>query len=62
LPRLKGELTVQGASLNVPGLQRPVLYNINCAIEPGATLGVIGPSGAGKSTLARAKHGVACMD
>jgi ATP-binding cassette, subfamily C, type I secretion system permease/ATPase len=58
LPRPKGELAVQGASFYLPGLTRPLLYQINCAIEPGETLGIIGPSGAGKSTLARLIVGI----
>jgi ATP-binding cassette subfamily C protein len=58
LPRPKGELAVQGASFYLPGLTRPLLFQINCAIRPGETLGIIGPSGAGKSTLARLMVGV----
>jgi len=58
LPRPKGALAVQGASFYLPGLTRPLLYQINCAIEPGETLGIIGPSGAGKSTLARLIVGI----
>src|SRR5216683_3195485 len=45
LPRPKGALAVQGASFYLPGLTRPLLNQINCAIEPGETLGIIGPSG-----------------
>ena len=58
LPRPKGELAVQGASFYLPGLTRPLLYQINCAIAPGETLGIIGPSGAGKSALARLIVGI----
>jgi len=58
LPRPKGGLAVQGASFYLPGLTRPLLNQINCAIEPGETLGIIGPSGAGKSTLARLIVGI----
>jgi ATP-binding cassette subfamily C protein len=58
LPRPKGELAVQGASFYLPGLTRPVLFQINVAIEPGETLGIIGPSGAGKSSLARLIVGI----
>jgi PrtD family type I secretion system ABC transporter len=58
LPRPKGALAAHGATLYLPGLARPVLRDINFAIGPGETLGIIGPSGAGKSTLARLITGI----
>ena len=58
LPRPKGALAAQGATLYLPGLARPILRDINFAIQPGETLGIIGPSGAGKSTLARLITGI----
>lgn len=58
LPRPKGALTAQGATLYLPGLARPIVRDINFAIAPGETLGIIGPSGAGKSTLARLIVGI----
>jgi PrtD family type I secretion system ABC transporter len=58
LPRPKGALAAQAATLYLPGLARPVLRDINFAIQPGETLGIIGPSGAGKSTLARLITGI----
>ena len=58
LPRPKGALTAQAVTLFLPGLARPILRDINFAITPGETLGIIGPSGAGKSTLARLITGI----
>ena len=58
LPRPTGRLTVEGLNYAPPGGQKLILANINFAIEPGETLGVIGASGAGKSTLARLLCGI----
>jgi ATP-binding cassette, subfamily C, bacterial len=58
LPRPRGALTAQAATLYLPGLARPILREINFAIAPGESLGIIGPSGAGKSTLARLITGI----
>src|SRR5262249_11822656 len=58
LPRPKGALAAQAATLHLPGLARPILRDINFAIAPGETLGIIGPSGAGKSSLARLITGI----
>ncbi len=58
LPRPKGYLSMEGVYAAPPGVSKPVLKNINFAIEPGDVLGVIGPSAAGKSTLARVAVGI----
>jgi len=58
LPRPAGRLTVEALNYAPPGANKLLLGNINFAIEPGETLGVIGPSGAGKSTLARLLVGI----
>jgi len=58
LPRPMGQLTVEAAHAAPPGTQTPVLRNINFALQPGETLGVIGPSASGKSSLARLLVGV----
>jgi PrtD family type I secretion system ABC transporter len=58
LPRPAGRLNVEAINFAPPGATKLLLGNINFALEPGETLGVIGPSGAGKSTLARLLMGI----
>jgi len=58
LPRPAGRLQVEGLNYAPQGATKLLLGNINFALEPGETLGVIGPSGAGKSTLARLLMGI----
>jgi PrtD family type I secretion system ABC transporter len=58
LPRPKGRLTVEALNYAPAGAPKLLLSNINFAVEPGETIGVIGPSGAGKSTLARLLVGI----
>lgn len=57
LPPPKGELSVEGLVLGVPG-QEPILRGVSFALAPGESLAVIGPSAAGKSTLARGLLGI----
>ena len=57
LPNPTGALETQGLTAFAPESDRPIIYNINFAVEPGTGLGIIGPTGAGKSTLARALVG-----
>lgn len=41
-------------NLTVSYNRRPVLWDIDCSLPAGKTIGVIGPNGAGKSTLLKA--------
>lgn len=58
LPEPKGLLTAEQLTYQTMPGARPILYNLNFALQPGASLGIIGPSGAGKSTLSRLLTGV----
>lgn len=58
LPKPHGALTVEGVTAAPPGVNVPIVRNLNFGINPGDVLGVIGPSGSGKSTLARLLVGV----
>ncbi|MDC0411374.1 type I secretion system permease/ATPase [Luminiphilus sp.] len=53
LPRLRGGVTANEATIVPPGTQTPALRDATFNIMPGTTCVVIGPSGAGKSTLIR---------
>jgi len=46
-------LAAQGVSYRYRGAERDVLSNVDVAVGPGASLGLVGESGAGKSTLAQ---------
>ncbi len=58
LPAPEGRLSVEGATVALPGRSDPVLLDITLALKPGQSLGLIGPSGAGKTTLAHALAGL----
>lgn len=58
LPRPRGQLTVEGASVAAPGTTRLILRNLSFSIAPGDVVAVIGPSASGKSSLARLLVGV----
>ena len=57
LPNPTGAVEAQGLTAFAPESDKPIIYNINFAVESGTGLGIIGPTGAGKSTLARALVG-----
>ncbi|TXN07161.1 type I secretion system permease/ATPase [Methylobacterium sp. WL103] len=54
----QGQLSVEGVYAGPPGVTKPILRNINFAIEAGSVLAIVGPSAAGKSTLARVLIGL----
>lgn len=56
LPEPTGRLRVDGLVFGLNG--RAILNNVQFALEPGESLGIIGPSAAGKSTLAKLLIGV----
>jgi len=58
LPKPTGILSVEGAFVNAPGTNLPILRAISFSLSPGEALGVIGPSASGKSTLARLLVGI----
>lgn len=53
LPKPEGHLTCYGLYYVPPGSDRPILSNVNLALQPGESLGLIGLNGSGKTTLAR---------
>ncbi len=58
LPAPQGKLDVVQAVGVPPGHNKPVLADINFALQPGEVLAVVGPSAAGKSSLAKMLMGV----
>ena len=58
LPEPEGRLSVEDATVVLPGRQDPVLFGVSFDLRPGQSLGLIGPSGAGKTTLVRALAGL----
>jgi len=53
LPAPSGRLNISQLRYAPPGAREPILHQIDLAVVPGTTCGVIGPSGSGKSTLCR---------
>ncbi len=58
MPEPEGYLSVENATVVLPGRQNPVVFDVSFDLKPGESLGLIGPSGAGKTTLARTLVGL----
>ncbi|MEX0301553.1 MAG: type I secretion system permease/ATPase [Leisingera sp.] len=58
LPDPQGRLSVENATVVLPGRPDPLLLDITLELKPGQSLGLIGPSGAGKTTLVQALAGL----
>lgn len=57
LPAPTGRLTAEAVFFQPPGVPA-ILKNVNFALQPHESLGIIGPSAAGKSTLAKVIMGI----
>ena len=51
-------IEVAGVSFSYPGLESPVLHDINLEIRPGEFLALLGRNGSGKSTFTRLLNGL----
>ncbi|MEN0041582.1 MAG: type I secretion system permease/ATPase [Pseudomonadota bacterium] len=49
----KGAVQMKDVSFTYPGAQKPALQNVNFAVEPGQTIGLLGRVGSGKTTLGK---------
>jgi ATP-binding cassette, subfamily B, bacterial MsbA len=52
LPRARGELVLEGVTMQYGRADRPALDDISLTIRAGETIALVGPSGGGKTTLA----------
>ncbi|OAF10760.1 type I secretion protein [Bradyrhizobium centrolobii] len=57
LPSLVGEVSIEAATVLVPGSQLPAIADVSFRLAPGEVVAVVGQSGSGKSSLARALVG-----
>lgn len=62
LPKPRGDLSVENASIRIADSERFILKQINFSIRAGRSLAVIGPSGSGKTTLAKLVVGALAPD
>lgn len=58
LPKVEGEISLEGVSAGPPGAKKAFLIGLDIVINKGDIVGVIGPSAAGKSTFARLLLGI----
>ena len=58
LPPPTGQLTVTAATAVPPGSDKPVLMDIQFALEPGQVMAIVGPSAAGKTSLVKLLLGI----
>lgn len=58
LPKPEGHISVEAATVVVPGTRNQVLKGLNFKVDAGDVVAVIGPSASGKSSLARVLVGV----
>jgi ATP-binding cassette, subfamily B, bacterial MsbA len=52
LPRARGELVLEGVTMQYGRADRPALDDVSLTIRAGETIALVGPSGGGKTTLA----------
>ena len=51
LPRHKTDIVFDNVEFTYPGVEAPMLKNINLTVKAGQTIAVVGPNGSGKTTL-----------